>query len=156
MTPEEIDAMEAGPELDLQVARHVMGMRAAWTVAEILTVADDGYPYVARGVEDGKNCMLLYTRSDGVNRWSPSTNIAEAWQVIEALQNKKSYRGCELTNFSQNFMEYHWHMEFNYFVSIADDPLDDPEIGYESADANTAPLAICRAALKVALARIPA
>lgn len=101
----------AGRELDALVAEKVMG----WTRCD------------HRDLEDG----LWWCRGDGAHiwpaDWTPSTDIAAAWQVVERL--------VALTNWEvQVFAKRH----ARYVVHASP---------FVVTEADTAPLAICRAAL---------
>ena len=65
MTKEEILNMEPGPELDRLVAERVMGWRS---LKEYILIGEGG-PFVSGVYYDGK-------------LWSPSIDIAAAWEVI--------------------------------------------------------------------------
>lgn len=62
---EAIDAIPAGPEIDRLVAERVM----RWIPSEDPRWWADSHP---------RDCIALRS-------WSPSTNIAHAWQVMEVL-----------------------------------------------------------------------
>lgn len=119
-TPEEIDAMPAGPELDQLVAELVMG--ATWNESFCRVC---GWKLVAEG-EAGcwaSNCSM---RPPPVNRADApepySVDIAAAWEVIEKLAIHLKGESGNWTCCMMN--------------------------GNHKAKASTAPLAICRAALK--------
>lgn len=116
--------MDETKELDATVAMNVMGWlphirnTAHWTDAESVNATD----YRVRGI---------------VDEWSPSTDIKDAWEVVERM------------------------MQLGRAVDIArngtiNEPLDDWEVCFPRgehpaltmASAVTAPLAICLAALK--------
>lgn len=66
MTPEQIDAMEAGDELDDLVGEHVMGFN----------------------MSDGPHMKEVDIRTDEYQLyettiWSPSTSIADAWDALD-------------------------------------------------------------------------
>lgn len=116
MTPEEIDALPAGRELDALVAERVMG----WT----------------RSPRDYGSRLVWVTHPENIVRFwkgrrsfQPSTDIAAAWEVLEKHQ------------FSLIRIPDGWvagRFDFN-----------SPAWDFAFGDAApTAPLAICRAALK--------
>jgi hypothetical protein len=155
-----IDEMEAGPELDVLMAEMVMG----WVSQEYTDGlmywmgrdaegrflatgwgASDNWP--AYGERTEIVPLMLSLCSNGI--WNPSQpdGIAAAWQVVKHLQKT---------------MPPHWEGDgYDYFVieapnRIEDDmwwagwiyPLDYGNPGtVVGAVADTAPLAICRAAL---------
>jgi hypothetical protein len=129
------DTMEAGREMDALVAEKVMG----WT----------------KGIREGMPPVWYTPEPDGmwyVHRlcvtWCPSApdRISDAWEVVEKLT--AGGNGCfEL----QRDFGGRFNASF-YIVLSDDDPRgEDGRYGnwqYECEDADTAPLAICRAALK--------
>ncbi len=75
---DKIAAMEAGPDLDRMVAERVMG----WHIAPWEDETDGGLEW--------KDALGHYMApySSGQNpkwRWSPSTDIAAAWRVVEHI-----------------------------------------------------------------------
>ena len=70
---------------------------------------------------------------------SYSTDISAAWEVVEEIGGKKSRQWYLCTNFSSEF-------DNQIYVQILDN-VDESENIICSATADTAPLAICRAAL---------
>lgn len=136
MTREEILAMPAGPKLDALIAEKVMG----WT-----------------SYESHLTCEDFGTRGEPLIFWNPpgmtsagatlppfSTDIAAAWQVVERLIERKvllwvhvspagNYR-CECRQVVQSEVTKSWYQR-------------------RAADviAETAPLAICHAALLATL-----
>ncbi len=123
MTDEEIDQMEAGPEMDALVAEFMIGWRRAPS-------EDDpaGWCWVTEhGRTRGSATALMPTYS---------TNIAAAWQVVEKLKERFSSVLVE-TNPRQYYVDIVTDKGTpSYYRTVAD------------AEADTAPLAICRAALK--------
>jgi hypothetical protein len=115
--------MTAGPELDALIATQVMG----WTRA---TLTDD-----VTGPErwwcSGSTAWFL------VDAWKPSTEIHWAWKVVEKLRGQHC---C-----TKLYSDHHYIWECTLIEEI-----DDPHTGRQSlfGQADTAPLAICLAALK--------
>lgn len=101
------------------VATHVMGWRKE-TVANISELL----PFYDVWVEG----ETKYVR---VENFNPSTNIADAWEVVE-----------KLSQFDQKYLVWHNESKVWCFVFAGGTFLR------YSADAKTAPLAICLAALK--------
>ena len=112
-----VDTMPAGREMDALVAERVMGwyrVGAMWC---------KGANSFAAQAEEVAGCPKI---------WTPSTDIAAAWEVVEKLREKA-------------------------WVSVTSGKTGNPcycevdvvggEIWHVTAD--TAPLAICRAALKL-------
>ena len=116
-----IEEMEAGPEMDALVAEQVMG----WHWGE----AEDG--------------VATWTHTDSGIAWavaeptfSPSTNIADAWQVVEKLIGLGYW-----ISLSHNGNQHAACWDFRLCDRATE---SKREIAIEA----TAPLAICRAALK--------
>ena len=117
------DDMPAGPELDRLVAEQVMG----WTPALAANGKDIGLFNTGRpnvGNDDHQRWLFSFT---------PSTNIAHAWEVVERVFLAR----CEA--FRLQWGEFFGAWRAGYGNS-------DVPLGI----APTAPLAICRAALKAA------
>ena len=118
-----IDEMPAGREMDALIAEKVMGWRVhlrntAW--------------WVLAGLENESSCGPIKAMTCGSDRWSPSTDIVAAWKVLMKLQA----------------MGYKWTLGSSRAKTIAILMRHDNKDGIISADTDTAPLAICRAALK--------
>jgi len=145
---------EPGPELDALVATEVMGWH------EWIGNADYNgpFPMFAPGdAKDGWGLMVyLDERDDDVSKyWSPSTSIADAWEVICKMQEG----GWNIT------LQGNWHDDWTV-SGFAGDPSCpykkpyDPQDGhgYSQIDTDddwadrfgcmTAPHAICLAALR--------
>ncbi len=117
----------AGPVLDERVATGPMG----WTLS------DNGHFYGIAGHMQGPDKMLRYT-----HLWRPSTNIADAWEVLE-----------HIAGWPNNWFNIHcdadsMHEDGNYLVQF---PGMDTFFGLGGtsieARAKTPQLAICWAAL---------
>ena len=113
MTRDEILNMPAGRVLDALVAEKVMD----WHWYKFL---DPKLVDEAKGAWLDKDNRVMH------NEWLPSTDIADAWQVVEKMQS------FELE------MDYQesWHAYVNF-----------PGEEWYSSIGDTAPLTICRAAL---------
>ena len=131
MNAGQIREMEAGRELDALVAEKVMG----WTMGDY----EPGLYYTTRPGGPVAVISPTWTPRMPFHRFLPSTDIAAAWEVVERLydlrwiiglgslaQNPRGWR-CELCNM--------WEDDFERAPSDIE------------ANADTAPLAICRAAL---------
>jgi len=124
MTREEILKLEAGPELDRLVAEKVIG----WEEGKDFDCSGEGtlihYPF--------RNRVLS-------KKWSPSTDIAAAWEVVRRVFELKPTLGFVLfTDISG-----HCRAAFYDILEYIDQVVPVSEID----DAETVPLAICRAAL---------
>jgi hypothetical protein len=113
-----MNSLAAGPELDRLIAERVMGWKY-----------DPEF-----GLLNGEQFMEIN------GSWSPSTNIAHAWEVMEQLRHKAIYldviqtdNGFMVGDGSDNYTNDDGHIEGTlYYVGLAD----------------TAPHAICLAALR--------
>lgn len=134
MTHDEIMKLEAGRELDKLVAEHVMEWRIyegapapAW-----MRETENGLEWVGFWPDEpneedyGWSFGLL-----GTAVFMPSTDIAAAWQVVEKLRN-------------DGYSDYHEYGEDKTPWWLFMKP--DGHYDY-CAEAETDPLAICRAAL---------
>lgn len=110
--------MKVGRELDGLIAEKVMG----WTYK---TFPDGACPTVKHWHGPKDECLLP--------RYS--IDIAAAWQVVEEMNNREI--GMELYRFNSEAMPKAHECRFY-----------EDSSGYWSASADTAPLAICLAALK--------
>ena len=119
----DIDTMPAGREMDALVAEKVMG----WEFAPELTKAT------------GSDCWMEWNEDKSDYRvrgcWIPSASIAAAWEVVEKLK----HLGFTLGFLSNEDERLQWD------VSFGPNGMSEKNCVYE----DTAPLAICRAALKV-------
>lgn len=129
MIPDEIDNLEAGPELDTLIAERVMG----WVVGP------EEYVHGHNMHVGSFERSWVGSKCDGrtwlVGGFKPSTDIAAAWQVVEKLKG----------NPGDDLKDWHWNPEIVW--------LDDNRgwavvFNEQEASAPTAPLAICRAALR--------
>jgi hypothetical protein len=135
MSEEDVDKMQAGPALDALVGEKVMGWK-------LINLGRRKYDYAStdedrRAALSGRGVFEWHWEGkdapdDGfAHEWNPSTDIAAAWQVVEKLHEP------DTTDFSLNSATVGWRARFGYVFKAFGD---------------TAPLAICRAALKSSLA----
>jgi Phage ABA sandwich domain len=126
--------MSAGPELDALLAEKVMGWRRFdnWSQA-----VGKERPFFLVG-ESG---VIVYRHPDLGKSWSPSKNMAEAWDVVEKIEATLNFQidnpGLE------NKDQRRWRVLFGR----SDNPISIV------ADADSAPLAIARAALQTVLTK---
>jgi len=123
--------VKAGRELDRLVAEKVLGWRC------------DLWHHLNKGLQwcwlDANNNVIAFAgiKGDGVSENDAlphfSTNIADAWQIVEHLKNTLSW----VSLWAEHDADYKCN-------AFDDNP--DSVAGYR-ASANTAPLAICRCAL---------
>ena len=136
MSEDEILAMGAGRGIDALIAEKVMGWRAG---DEKNTISDE--PEIWHITDDDGNCwrgepFKVYDGYDHMfYHWSPSTDISTAWQVMEHIEAEGIAR-LELTRLG-------WPVPGVWRATLFTTAIS---AGY-TANAPTAPLAICRAAL---------
>lgn len=136
----DVNMMEAGPGLDALIVERVLRMPVYWSgvgsnawAGPFLQRTHD-YPYAASG--DGGSRIVLYLANDKADYWSPSTDIAAAWQVVEHIWATRNIPINLGRSFDLKGESNAWSCRFG--------GLDDNVF----ALADTMPLAICRAALK--------
>lgn len=126
------ELLDAGKELDALIAQRVMG----WQVAH--------YTKEGRQIGFSETYVNHYEAPDGIKRsdfagdfshWSPSENLADAFEVVRRIQNVYKLRFSLLGH-----EKGYWHAEFF-----------GGEYGHRYGDvyAPTAPHAISNAALQV-------
>lgn len=133
----DIDKLEAGRELDALVAEKVMGLN--------LTVIPETCPYCDGYVSQNRDPGWCGSCGAYVNEPEPySTDIAAAWEVVEKMRTWKGKgtlgcRACiEIHSIDGSFEEG----ENKPYLAM---------IWGKEGIAKTAPLAICRAALKAVM-----
>lgn len=119
LTRDAVLAMKPGRELDALVAEKVLGWSKGYE--------DDGTPYWATGD----------TAMSG--DWPPSTDVAEAWEVVEDLVSQGFDLDLSSTILSPDFMAVSWGATFSRSITRA------------KVTGETAPEAICKAALLAVL-----
>lgn len=122
-----IDELEAGPELDALVAEKVMGWK--WNIR-------NGVCYAEHDTFNAPDCWPAF---------SPSTDIAAAWEVMEKLVSMDFDVDVAMSSKVANDYSKRCYCHFQ----AGDDNAPWKEnFKLAQAWALTAPLAICRAALK--------
>ena len=116
----DIDTLPAGREMDALVAEKVMGLERV------------GYLYKYREYTESPRNVNMSEKDIP----SYSTSIAPAWEVVERLHDLEWVVEVTIDNGVGRYCKI-WKMGNK-----------GREIIYEELDADTAPLAICRAALK--------
>jgi ABA sandwich protein len=153
------EPLKAGRELDALIAARVMG----WTVYE---------EYVMGWASHGGSMMQLYQgpglpRADGslwsVEAFKPSTDIAAAWEVVGKIRemrraaNELLAAGCidgDDTPSGEIYDHVAFVLELSPDCSQWEVNIYDPPSMYATGiKADTAPLAICLAALRAVRAR---
>ena len=136
--------MKAGRELDALVAEKVMGL--------VLTCpVDPRFDHSVGTNKDGSSAKRNFCRwPDGREHWIPffSTDIADAWQVVEKLAGDGDEHPACIQKGLPAFGDH--ATPFEVYKNYAGYPgwtcyFADYEV---CAHADTAPLAICKAALK--------
>lgn len=117
-----IDEMEAGRELDALIAERIFGLRVEWE-----------QEYLGETIPSSKQLADQYDENGILPMYS--TDIAAAWGVIEKLAIHMIQFRLEQTGSGITFAKF-----FDCTIDM------QKVIG--GAHADTAPLAICRAALK--------
>lgn len=120
--------LQAGRALDALVAEKILG-RTDWEHGEIGETSG-GNPYCVRCNELGNWGDKIFTNDRCCPRYSK--DIAAAWLVIEKLEQD----GFQIS--LNNFTPY-WHVVMTKNMGVD---------GFGCGQADTAPLAICLAALK--------
>ena len=122
MNTPDIDTLPAGPELDALIAEKVMGWE--WNIR-------NGQCYAEHWCSNAADCWP---------EWSPSTDITAAWEVVEKLRNwPNGHYWLSLSQIAG--VRGEWRSGFSYGgMAVNHSP--------KFVVADTAPLAICRAALK--------
>ena len=121
----DIDKLEAGPEIDMLIAKHIMGG------LRVIPFCDA--PFKDDWMADG-TWMRRIKMPDSEGEWQPSTDWAAAGEVIEKLHSPDA--SIKLETGIRNGVSVWWCV----FI-IGDDR-------HKYAAADTPQLAICRAALK--------
>lgn len=135
--------LSPGKELDIEVATKVMGWKrmSYKDVNPGNKYYEDrteltGYWHDADGkeMERAEDCDDYYSPQEA---WSPSTNIAEAWTVMERL----AHFNCCLELLGD--YNYRWRVRLTMGY-----PREGDHKPYASVECDTAPHAICLTALK--------
>ena len=146
MSRDEILNMPAGRQLDALIAEKVMG----WEAIRVDYFGEDSSPrqneleeWMAKNELDSIGDYFIDVDKNfwvEDNDWQPSTDIHAAWEVVEKMRNNK-YEPCVNG-------ECWTPIEHRMGLWQADFQNGGP---CHSARADTAPLAICRAALLAAM-----
>jgi hypothetical protein len=154
MTREEVMAMEAGADLDDQVHVRVMGgclhdagfehdPDGSHPMEGLLYVCKRGCGY-SQHLGFGVNAIILWPRPEY------STDIAKAWTVVEKLKARgRALVVNDGTNHHPPTYEVQAGLDENGPWTFC--AFEMPDGAWLSARAETAPLAICRAALLATL-----
>ena len=116
-----IDEMPAGREMDVLIAENIMG----WAVHQRNTA------WWVKVADENEVTTEVMGFTYGKDRFAPSTNIADAWEVVEKMGN--CLFACGRSDAGA------WEAYF-FFVNSGVGKLSE-------AHGDTAPLAICRCAL---------
>ena len=133
--------LQAGQEIDALIAEKVFGWRhlTAEELAIIQTFASQERHWM--GEPGAKDCVFMLTPSDGI-RWATgwSGRIDGAWPVVEKLRERGyTFSLVAAIKFgeTEETSRKGWIAGFTYPTGLTEDDW-----------AETAPLAICRAALR--------
>ena len=138
--------MQAGRELDALVAEKVMGIEVQWRPWHDRHGNEGREPYMANASRQGRLARGQPLYSGGaINPYS--TDISAAWEVVEKL--RKSYR-VRIHEFGSG-----WQASLEIKDGRLRYPIEISHEGDESANSDTAPHAICLAALKAVGIDIP-
>lgn len=123
----DIDQMQAGPELDALIAIEVMG----WTRTRKKRTSGPmaGVVVVSPWFPVGESATRKNSRMD----FRPSIDIAHAWEAVEELRDLEREVTIQLSSDG---------LSVTCHIDLTNHPT------YLSSEADEAPLAICRAALK--------
>jgi hypothetical protein len=124
--------MSAGPELDALLAEKVMGWRRFDNWSQTMGMERPFFLVSESGV-------VVYRHPDLGKSWSPSKNMADAWDVVERIEKTGNF---QIDNVG---MENKDHRRWRVLFGRLGNPIS------VVADADTAPLAIARAALQTVL-----
>ena len=127
MTNEQIDALEAGREMDERIAREVMGLEVIPHFGDVYTPLMDVYTTKNVWTVSDRDCVE-------VERYS--TDIAAAWKVVENLEKRKILFSA--TRRTDNYGNLVWFVHFRQCV--------EPFRDWFFVDGKLT-VAICRAAL---------
>jgi hypothetical protein len=130
-----VSSVEAGPSIDADVAEKVMGWRRELYAGRFYWFGPyDGRRHIRVTYDDvelGEDAVLAFAEESDTECWSPSTDIVTAWQVVEHL----FAAGWALNIAGERGPGRPWDVRY----------WKGGERGMAFAD--TAPLAICKAAL---------
>lgn len=137
--------MKAGRELDALIAKEVMGLQ---NVGINLIQTDNFY----RGHWEELLCYSPEPDTVGYQEEVPhySTDMNDAWKVVEYIRNNiDPLNRMWKPNISHEGEHFMWRCEFKLENDNAGD-----DTTYYCANAETAPLAICLAAIKTVVVEI--
>lgn len=149
MTPADIDALPPGPELDRLIAECVMGWKyVPYEALAPYRVKEAGF---YQREEGGELTRFIPYRNEGFLGcpFTPSANIADAWEVVEKLKQHERYRSCGIAIGSNSYEFGVTFCASGYTPGIK--PAGEvrvPRVVTVKELAETASLAICRASLK--------
>jgi hypothetical protein len=150
--PENIDLYPAGPELDVILAERVLGARVGrykeeWSGYEnwIATTPNGAELYIVLSPHSAFGAAPL---------WNPSTNLADARELVQHLYNRSDYRTMtEAFSGEHGYSATLWARRPVGAEAPGARPGDGPEHGEAysaTGTAATAALAVCRAVYKAA------
>jgi len=134
--------MTAGREMDVLIAENVMG----WAVHQRNTA------WWVKVADENEVTTEVMGFTYGKDRFAPSTNIADAWEVAGRLT--KIQCGDDFYAFEITKKHYGWWVRVKHPLWMGIHSELGKNYEMHQAYADTAPLAICRCALKVAGVKI--
>ncbi len=142
MTRDDILNMTAGRQVDALIISKVMGWKFAVHNAD---------KYFSKPDKTGNIWVVPYGDKNSFGNWSPSTDIAAAWEVTDKINRMIAENILELEN-DYNYLTLECVGYTSGYAASFDCLLDhewfEDITNYKyAARADTAPLAICRAAL---------
>jgi hypothetical protein len=124
--------MSAGPELDALLAEKVMGWRRFDNWSQTMGMERPFFLV-------GESALIVYRHPDLGKSWSPSKNMADAWDLVEKIEKTLNF---QIDNVGlENKDQRRWRV----LLGRSGDPIS------VVADADTAPLVLSRAALQTVL-----
>ncbi len=149
MTPEEIDQLPAGREMDALIAEKIFNLKPA-TFVEIGSIS--GMVIYFKCEEGNGNTRGYYPGNYRDNPRVPldhySTNIKAAWEVVEQMVARMGYQNPDFEWSGPLFKPEHRYLNQSRLGETCWYVLLEMNGFREWIMADTAPLAICRAALK--------
>lgn len=133
-----IDEMPAGVELDILMAEALGYVQVTPLITKVIKDSDSIFMVVSGGSSIGNDKVYIRQISGEFTCFTPSIDIAVAWAVIEELHERGFYFSLTYENDGAE-----WNCWLNNAVG------DVPASVDFEIEASSAPLAICRAVLKV-------
>ena len=140
MTRDEILNMQAGSGMDMLVAKWVMGYTIVGEPGTDWYLADGWKTMIDTVCFLREKFGATVASKAGFGHFHPSTDIAAAWEVVEKFAHTSRNLKAREMQFSHFWINAYPDGHWNCSLGQDNHPVID-------AQADTAPLAICRAAL---------